>query len=570
MDRYYIGLASTFHDPAIAILSPQGEVVFAEAAERQLQDKRAFNCAPDHVDRSAELIREYCDPSAEFVLAMTWRRWPRWIEAFLNLGGFLAPEAMASATLDRYFYFLHQASAQKLAGVNFAHALMRDFGKAQCSFRYYRHHLTHAAAGCFSSPYEQAAVAVVDAFGERGYLSYLNWDRGRLSVVEHTRSNIISSLGLWYSRMTDLCGFDSVKGEEWKLMGLAPYGKLHPEAHELSRALWSVHGRRLGRLRRQRYRSYWAAMERFKRQPDTSPLTVADIAYTTQQIFSEVMAELLTGFHTTLPCDNLVLTGGCALNSSFVGKVVQRTPFARVHVPAAPADDGNALGAAFLAYQEDRPAGPPPKRQPSPYLGTPIDPEALARFVQNAPPDKVRHLPRDIHRATAELLAQGRLVGWVQGRAEFGPRALGNRSILADPRRLDLKTKLEANVKYREGFRPFAPAILDEFGPDYFEDYQHSPYMERTLNFRPEVRDQVPAVVHVNGTGRLQSVRREWNEGFYDLLLEFKQLTGVPILLNTSFNLVGKPIIHTVEDAVSVFYTTGLDALVVGDYLVEK
>jgi carbamoyltransferase len=175
-----------------------------------------------------------------------------------------------------------------------------------------------------------------------------------------------------------------------------------------------------------------------------------------------------------------------------------------------------------------------------------------------------------IAKRAAELLAQGKIVGWVQGRAEFGPRALGNRSILADPRHADIKDKINALIKFREEFRPFAPSILHEHGEEYFFHYQESPYMERTLIFREEIRDKVPAVVHVDGTGRLQTVREEWNPRYYRLIKEFFELTGIPIILNTSYNIMGKPIIHSVEDAISVFYTTGLDALAIEDVLIEK
>jgi carbamoyltransferase len=198
---------------------------------------------------------------------------------------------------------------------------------------------------------------------------------------------------------------------------------------------------------------------------------------------------------------------------------------------------------------------------------SPLALENLARFGKLP---NLRHLPGTIARETARLLAQGQLVGWVQGRAEFGPRALGNRSILADPRPPEMKDRINERVKFREEFRPFAPSILDEYGDEYFENYQVTPYMERTLRFRESVRQKVPAIVHVNATGRLQSVRREWNEKYYDLIRAFQELTGVPMLLNTSFNIMGKPIIHSVEDALGLFFTTGLDALVIEDYLIIK
>jgi carbamoyltransferase len=193
--------------------------------------------------------------------------------------------------------------------------------------------------------------------------------------------------------------------------------------------------------------------------------------------------------------------------------------------------------------------------------------ENMLRFghLQN-----IRHLPGTFYQEAARLLAEGKLIGWVQGRAEFGPRALGNRSILADPRPADMKDRINALVKFREEFRPFAPSILHEHGDEYFEHYQESPYMQMTFTFRPEVREKVPAVVHVDNTGRVQSVRREWNERYYQLISEFYRLTGIPLILNTSFNVMGKPIMHTVEDALGIFLTTGLDALVIDDYLIEK
>jgi carbamoyltransferase len=268
--------------------------------------------------------------------------------------------------------------------------------------------------------------------------------------------------------------------------------------------------------------------------------------------------------------DNLVLSGGCALNSCYNGRIVNRTGFTRLHVPSAPADDGNALGAAFLAYHRDHPRARPPARAATPYLGSRISSRPLDSLLRLGRLASTRHCPGTVHQVAASLLADGKVVGWIQGRAEFGPRALGNRSILADPRPSDVRERINAIVKFREPFRPFAPAILDEYGPDWFEDYQVSPYMERTLVWRACAQSRVPGVVHVDRTGRLQSVRRVWNERFYDLIRAFHARTGVPILLNTSFNVVGKPIVHTLEDALGIFCTTAMDALIVEDYVIEK
>ena len=282
------------------------------------------------------------------------------------------------------------------------------------------------------------------------------------------------------------------------------------------------------------------------------------------------MNELLNNLYKRGLSNNLALSGGCALNSSYNGLILQQTPFRNLHVPSAPGDDGNALGAAFLAFYEDQPRAKRKPRTQLPYLGSPLSRPTRARMVKFSGFRKLEHLPRRIHERTAQLLAQGQIIGWIQGRAEFGPRALGNRSIVADPRPRDMKDKINRRVKFREEFRPFAPSILDENGAEYFVNYQTSPYMERTLLFRPEVRKKVPAVVHVDNSGRLQSLKRSWNPRYYDLVFSFYKLTGIPLILNTSFNIMGKPIIHSVEDALGVFLTTGLDALVIDDYLIQK
>jgi carbamoyltransferase len=297
-------------------------------------------------------------------------------------------------------------------------------------------------------------------------------------------------------------------------------------------------------------------------------VTREDLAHTAQLVFSELVIELCRNLHDRIPAKALLLGGGCALNSSCNGEIVEATPFEQLFVFSAPADDGNAVGAALLAHHEDH--GPQRRTSiRSPYLGSELSEETLERAERFGKiPNLVRH--DDVEQRAAELLAEGRILGWAQGRAEFGPRALGNRSILADPRRADMKDRINALVKFREAFRPFAPSILHEFGDEYFEAYQESPYMERTLRLRPEVRNQVPAVVHVDGTGRLQTVREEWNPRYYRLIRAFYERTGVPMLLNTSLNIMGKPIIHSVEDALALFYTTGLEALVVGDRIIDS
>ena len=409
---------------------------------------------------------------------------------------------------------------------------------------------------------------VIDGQGEWGSMSYFAYEHGRLRPVFHAKGP--ESLGIVYGLCTGFCGFNVEKGEEWKLMGLAPYGELDEEVLAALRALVRVDELSLRYPAVPEIERWFKHMESKARTKDMSALQVADLAFTTQFFYAEVMDQLLDHFYQHRISDNLVLGGGCGLNSSYNGEIVSRTKFKRLHVPSAPADDGNALGSALLAYYQDHPNAAPKAEIHTPFLGSAMSKATIENLTAFSRLDKLRRLPDTIHRETAQLLADGKLVGWVQGRAEFGPRALGNRSILADPRPSDMKDKINSRVKFREEFRPFAPSILDEFGDEYFEDYQVSPYMERTLKFKESAKKKVPAIVHVNATGRLQSVRREWNPRYYDLIKAFYEITDVPMLLNTSFNIMGKPIIHSVEDAIGLFYTTGLDALVLEDYLIEK
>jgi carbamoyltransferase len=360
-----------------------------------------------------------------------------------------------------------------------------------------------------------------------------------------------------------VCGFDPIKGEQWKVMGLAAYGQRDETVYAYFRSLLRIEGLRVSRAAGT---GPW--LQRFlelARDRDR-----ADLAHTGQLVFEDWVIELLNNLHQCCPNERLVLGGGCALNSSCNGRILERTPFRQMHVFCAPADDGNAVGAAWLAYFQDHREFPGGGQMTLPYLGSRLSATGLSHLEQFGPLPVRRCDETELCRRTAQLLAQGKIIGWAQGRAEFGPRALGNRSILADARRTSVKDELNSRVKFREEFRPFAPSVLHEHGDEYFENYQESPYMERTLRFRPEVADRVPGVVHVDGTGRLQTVKEAWNPRYWRLLSEFHKVTGVPILLNTSFNVMGKPIIHSVEDAVAVFMTTGLDALVLEDLILEK
>ena len=573
----YIGLSTGVHDPALAIVDSAGEPLFAEARERSSQCKRGYNLPADGIHDIEHLLQTYAADAERIVLATSWSgqsltkgRWLRrfaevW-EAILRARGRTSPDLAALRSL---LYRMPESDSQSALNLELrlSEREPRDLllGLRRTSWD---HHLCHAAAACYASPFPEAVCAVIDGAGEHGSTAFYHYTHGalkRLDPIPGYFSYHSASLGHFYGDLCWACGFDTWKGEEWKVMGLAAYGKLDSELHTLLRPMLRAEGLRL------RHCPDFAARRAILRGYRGRPaMDCADLAFTGQRVFEEVLFALLQELWRRLPCTNLVLCGGCALNSSANGNVLGNTPFQSLFVPSAPADDGNALGAAWLAKRADHPSSTARQAPLSPYLGTGIHPTELDRLEAFCPLPMLRLDPADVARRSAELLAQGKILGWFQGRAEWGPRALGNRSILADPRRPEIHERLNAQVKFREAFRPFAPSILHDAGPGYFETYQESPYMERTLRFREERRAEVPGVVHVDGTGRLQSVRATSNPRFHDLLREFHRLTGVPILLNTSLNVMGKPIVHSLADAISVIMLSGLDGLVIEDRIILK
>jgi carbamoyltransferase len=583
------------HDPALAILDSRGCLRFAEAAERYLQNKRAYNSPPDDFLRTGELIEEYCEEGADLVVSNTWRSgWLHLIRISMlpldlyymitnRLSIRLGREALSiflgAVHAPRYeqshWAITSLLNSSTQAVVNLKESALIDNirrtlrvesirGNGLCGrsliFRSYDHHLTHAAAACYGSPFSDAVCAIIDAHGESGSVAFYTYKSGGLEKIKIRPSRI--SLGHFYMLLCFACGFNAARGEEWKVMGLAAHGSFKEHLYQKLRKLFCVEGLRLvpGDERR-RILHVLSDLSGYPRE---------DLALAGQKVFEDVVGELLRNLFQLGISDNLILGGGCALNSSNNGLILARTGFVRLYVPSAPADDGNAVGAAWLSFKQDNPDWQPVPKLQSPYLGSLMSRETVKRFSNFGLIKKQSSAGSLIFGKTAQLLAEGKIVAWVQGQAEFGPRALGNRSILADPRQADMKDIINSRVKFREDFRPFAPSIMHEYGTDYFENYQESPYMDRALLFKESVRSKIPAVVHVDGTGRLQTVKREWNKNFYDLIAEFHRITGIPLLLNTNLNIMGRPIVHSLEDVLGMFYTTGLDALVIDDILIEK
>ena len=446
---------------------------------------------------------------------------------------------------------------------------------------YYDHQLAHAANAFYLSDFETAAVFSADGRGERATTMWGEATRA-YGIQQQAEVLFPHSLGLFYGAVTQFLGYKP-DSDEWKVMALASYGRPRDEYYQPMKDLVEV-DESSGRFYvDQRCLSFALPesqggrfftpefVERFgpaRGESDPIEQRHMDIASAMQRVFEESMTSILNVVYKQTGEKRLVAAGGCMMNSVYNGKITRTTPFQELFVSSCPDDSGISVGAALLAYHQLAEQKQYPAHGHN-YWGPSYDeqiPEVLRKY-------KLEYRTvEDPSRTAAELLVDGMIIGWYQGRMEFGQRALGNRSILADPRRPDAKELVNAAVKYRESFRPFAPAILAERTQEYFlaEHGAIVPFMERVYLFREEVRHKVPAVVHADGTGRLQTVEREHNPRFYDLISEFDRLTGVPVVLNTSFNLNGEPIVCTPTDAIRTFYSCGLDALMLGNCLIEK
>ncbi len=438
------------------------------------------------------------------------------------------------------------------------------------------HHRSHAASAYYFSGFETAAILCVDAVGEWTSTSY---GLGRGAGIETLEELAFPhSLGMLYSTMTSYLGFEVNEGE-YKVMGLAPYGK-PAYVEQIRRLVVSdgdgkpgfrldldyfdfMHGERmfsdaLCRLLGQPPRQAEGAIEPFH----------CDVAKSLQQVLEELLLEKVRYLHARTGAANLCLAGGVALNCVANGRILREGPFERLFVQPAASDAGSALGAAALAHAELTGQWQP-RVLNDVYLGPSARPDELRRFIADTClPWKDFHADRArLLAETADRLADAQVVGWFQGRMEFGPRALGARSILADPRDPAMRDRVNSLVKKREAFRPFAPAVLEEEAHAYFDLPVPSPFMLLTCQVRAS---GLPAITHVDGSARVQTVSATINPEFHALLTAFRDRTGCPVLLNTSFNVRGEPIVCSPADAVASFLNSGLDCLVIEGFLLDR
>ncbi len=455
------------------------------------------------------------------------------------------------------------------------------------------HHKAHLYSAFHMSPFEEAAAVSVDGFGD---FCSAAWGMGRGSrLALDGRVYFPHSLGLFYQAVTQYLGFWSY-GDEYKVMGLAPYGQ--PRYVEPLRRIVSLRpdGGFAFDLTYFRHHREKIAFEWEEGPPTFGPVFSdalpdllgpsrekdeplcgrhCDIARSAQAIYEEAFFHLLTRLYESHGSRDVAIAGGCGMNSVANGKVRRRTPFRRVYVQSAAGDAGGAIGAAFAVWHET--LGETSRfHMDHAYWGPAYSADRIAAVLNQ---DRARldnagcavaTLDEDaLCRRTAEAIADGKVVGWFQGRMEWGPRALGNRSILCDPRRSDMKQMLNEKIKRRESFRPFAPSVLREAVPEWFEEDDDVPFMMQVFQIREEKRREIPAVTHVDGSGRLQTVDRATNPLYWRLIDAFRGLSGVPMVLNTSFN-ENEPVVCRPEGALECFLRTNMDVLVLGDSYVER
>jgi carbamoyltransferase len=461
------------------------------------------------------------------------------------------------------------------------------------AFHSIEHHLAHLSSAFYVSPFEEAVVVSVDGFGD---FASAAWGVGRGSDIDIAgRVHFPHSLGIFYEALTHYLGFPYY-GDEYKVMGLAPYGKLsyldamrrivrlmpdgtfklaldyfrhHTEEMPYQ---WENAAPQAGDL-------FSPALEELlgpRRQPE-DPLEERhrDIARSVQAMYEEAFFHLIGPLQQRFGLRDIALAGGCAMNSVANGKIRRRTLFRRVYVQSAAGDAGGAIGAAYVVWH--RLGGARSFVMDHAFWGPEFAPAEIMRLLAERREEIARSGcaveeigdEEELCRRAAAAIADGAVLGWFQGRMEWGPRALGNRSILCDPRRADMKAILNAKIKRRESFRPFAPSVLAEAVGEWFEEDDAVPFMMQVFQIREEKRAQIPAVTHVDGSGRLQTVCRHTNPRYYRLVESFRDLTGVPMVLNTSFN-ENEPVVCRPEEALDCFLRTKMDALVIGHVLASR
>lgn len=573
---YILGL-NAFHGDSSACLMKDGKVLVALEEERIRRIKHWAGMPSEAV--------KYCLQDAgisiEEVDYITISRDPKanaWKKVVHTLKNRVSPQAV----LDRLL------NSQKVGSVKaqLAKALEVDERKIRAEVHNIEHHRSHLASAFFVSPFEESALLSVDGFGD---FTSTMVGKGKGSVIEVLDTvNYPHSIGVFYTAFTQFLGFPHY-GDEYKVMGLAPYGeaKYTDQVKQVIRLTddglfelnldffrhpkegismnWEGGSPHIDAVFGDRFETVFGPA---RKKEDELTQAHRDLAASVQRVTEEVIFHLLEHLHKKTGLDSVCIAGGVAQNSVANGKVLRNTSFKRIYVPPAGHDAGTSIGSALYLYhhilRNERNAV-----MRSASLGSHFSDHDIEAYLKTQPVTYTKLDDEALYNTVTDCIINGGVVGWFQGRAEFGPRALGHRSILADPRRADAKDILNLKIKRRESFRPFAPSILSEAAGEFFEGSDDVPFMEKVYPIKEEKRKLIPAVTHVDGSGRLQTVHAANEPRYHALISAFGKKTGVPILLNTSFN-ENEPIVNSPANALDCFLRTKMDMLVLENFVVSR
>jgi carbamoyltransferase len=580
MPVYILGISAFYHDSA-AVLLADDEIIAAAQEERFTRIK--------HDDAFPELAIQYVlkegGISLDDLEAVAFYDKPLLkFERLLETWHSFAPTGLLNFIRSVPVWIKEKLYIRRLLSKKF-----KRINKKPVTLLFPEHHLSHAASAFYPSPFEEAAILTIDGVGEWATASIFMAKPGMMKVYKELR--FPHSLGLFYSAFTYYLGFE-VNGGEYKLMGLAPYGDIKSEQtitfkqkilsemidiREDGSILLNMEYFLFATKLKMTDDKKLASLLGLVRREPASEITEdhKNLALAVQEITESVVVALARTAKNITNCKNLVMAGGVALNCTANSKLLHAGIFENIWIQPAAGDAGGALGAACAAYhiwfKNDKKKSPDPDSMKGSCLGPRYTDKEMLRYLKKQEP--VYHYFDDFQAlcvAVSELIADGFVIGWFQDRMEFGPRALGNRSILADPGHPDMQQIMNVKIKFREGFRPFAPAVLAEDAAQYFVPAAPSPYMLFVSQVNEEYRRIFPAITHVDYSSRIQTVSKKDNPLFWNLINEFKKITGHGILINTSFNVRDEPIVCTPEDAYRCFIKCGMDFLVIGNYLFDK
>lgn len=562
-----LGLNYYYHDSTACIVV-DGKLIAAIEEERLNRDKHTKQFPESAIDRCLKI-------------------------AGLSYGDIdyiaVSIKPMHNASKKLFYWTFRLRSMQRLKSF-VSNEILHGFKKQKSFWKWYKshwvskkkgpevhfipHHNCHAPGSFYISPYKEAALLGIDGSGE--------WATTLLGYGKDNKTEVLGesffpySLGSFYVAVTYFCGFKPYY-DEGKTMGLAPMGNSEVYKEDIAKLVWIDENGKIDfdlsyfnfqnlsqeRLSPKFYKKFG------KRRKPNEEFTQRhmDIAAAFQEVLEDRVLEICDVLYEKTKTDYLVVSGGVSLNSVMNGRIVRESKFKDIYVMPAAGDNGTAIGAAYYLYNGIF-KKPRSFVHLDPYVGTSYTNEDIEKVLKGA---KLKYeYIEDISEKAASLLEAGKIIGWFQGKMEIGPRALGNRSILANPSYPDMKDKINSEVKFREAFRPFAPSTILEIKNNYFDLDVEAPFMLKVCNVLKEKQAIIPAVTHVDGSARLQTVKRDLNPRYYDLIKKLGDKTGVPVVLNTSFNIQGEPVVESPKDAIRCFYSTGIDALLIGNYFLIK